>query len=484
METKNFSFLELSRKHTNNSAFITSEYDITYAELPKQIFHLVDILRQSGVKTNNRVALLCSTNLQYTLLLLALFQIGATAVPLNIYNSEQQTLKQIKSINCSKLLISEEFKNPGLKKHANLIEIKKIGSSLRHMKPSVLNDPIPLQNEATIMFTSGTSDTPKAVLHKFGNHYYSALGSNLNIPLAHSDRWLLSLPLYHVAGIAIIFRTLLAGASTVIPDDDSTLLENVVKYKITHLSLVATQFARILDEAQLSGSLKGIKAILLGGSAISFYLIEKAIKYKLPIHVSYGSTEMASQITTTTALNEKNKLETSGKVLKYREIKVSADGEILVKGHTLFKGYLKKTGIDLKLDQEGWFCTGDLGELDRSGYLTVKGRKDNMFISGGENIYPEEIECQLLQLEGISEAIVVDVPDERFGARPVAFIKFSKDAKIGADEIRKHLARKIHKFKIPVCFFSWPQKTFKIKPNRQVFKQLALKKLETNVINS
>jgi O-succinylbenzoic acid--CoA ligase len=309
------------------------------------------------------------------------------------------------------------------------------------------------------------------------NHYYSALGSNLNIPLAAGKRWLLSLPLYHVGGLAIIFRTLFSGAATVIADENASIPETIVKNNISHLSLVPTQLLRLTIEHENIAILRALDAILVGGSSTPKALIEQAIQNKLAVYTSYGSTEMSSQITTTCTGDNVDRLYTSGKVLKYRELKIGKDGEILVKGDTLFKGYLANNHIKKNVDEHGWFASGDLGYMNSDNYLTVIGRKDSMFISGGENIYPEEIERQLMQIDGILAARVVDIPDELFGARPVAFIKVKENMSLDIQSIQKSLQEKIARFKIPKHIFNWSEEFNQMKLNQSELRKRALSQL-------
>jgi O-succinylbenzoic acid--CoA ligase len=147
-------------------------------------------------------------------------------------------------------------------------------------------------------------------------------------------------------------------------------------------------------------------------------------------NTTYGLTEMASQVTTTSPAATLQELYTAGRVLPHREVSISESGRILVQGETLFAGYVGGEGVDRPLDAGGWFHTGDLGELDEAGYLSVRGRVDNMFVSGGENVQPEEVEEALCRLEGVEEAVVVPVEDEEFGARPVAFVRVAGGLKV------------------------------------------------------
>jgi len=210
--------------------------------------------------------------------------------------------------------------------------------------------------------------------------------------------------------------------------------------------------------------------------AVPASLISQALKAGLPLFTTYGATEMASQVSTTAPRDSQDRLFTSGKVLRYRDLKID-DGEILVKGKTLFKGYVDGDKMTLPVDDDGWFRTGDLGRLDVDGYLTFLGRKDNMFISGGENISPEEIESRLCMLPQIAEAVVVPVEDREFGFRPVAFIKTPEGEGLDREQLVGDLERHLPRFKIPVAFYEWPEGADKggIKPGRQYLMQLAEK---------
>ena len=186
---------------------------------------------------------------------------------------------------------------------------------------------------------------------------------------------------------------------------------------------------------------------------------------------------MASQVTIGKADNHGH----SGSLLKHRELKIADDGEILVKGKTLFLGYVENDIAELPLDDQGWFHTSDIGKLDKKGRLTFLGRKDNMLISGGENIFPEEIESYLMQLSGVENAIVVGIKDQEFGERPVAFVKCSNGLSFGqfSDQIRTALEKNLPRYKIPVRFLNWPKHVVNgsLKPDRQKFIRLARKEL-------
>ncbi len=466
-------------KNADAPALISSNKVIRYREYGKIVASTAERLKQIEIRKGDRIAIVSRNRLEYPILLLALFRIGVIAVPISHRFPAKQIDSLLRNINCRFGISSKEYSK---KEKSSEIRWYDMDSLLPGLKAeeSALDDvgmeegKTSPDQDATIIFTSGTSGKPKAVLHTRGNHYFSAVGSNRNMPFGQGDRWLLSLPLYHVGGLAILFRALINGGAVVIPEADISLTDSMVKYQPTHISLVPTQLYRLLNEHSVIEQLKKMNGILLGGSSIPDNLIEKSLEYQLPIYTSYGSTEMSSQITTTQFGDPPARLLTSGKLLPHRQLKIAADGEILVKGKTLFKGYVQRNEVIAALDDEGWFATGDLGGLDANGYLTVTGRKDNMFISGGENILPEEIEKELCNIAGIKAAVVIPVTDDEFGHRPAAFVEIEGNFPT-ADFFQKHLKERLPRFKIPDYFFPMSQGNTEtwIKPDRLMLKKLA-----------
>jgi o-succinylbenzoate---CoA ligase len=422
----------------------------SYEELNRMVSAAA--LRLGGLEPGSRVALQLPKDERYVALVLALIRAGHVACPLSDRLPPRGIGQLLGKAACS-ALISEDQEllqtvGAGLHRPAPeaLLEGVSQGSSDRSETIA-----IPQERPSTIIFTSGSTGAPKAALHTFGNHYHSALGSNINIALRPGDRWLHSLPLYHVGGISILFRCLLAGATVALPQPGTSPGESIARLGATHVSLVSTQLSRLLRE---SVDLGRLEAVLMGGGPVPSSLVDEALARGLPLHTSYGLTEMTSQVTTTPPGASIEELRTAGRVLPNREISISESGEILVRGETLFAGYAEGEELDRPLDAEGWFHTSDFGRLDEDGYLRVVGRMDNLFISGGENIQPEEIEEALCRLERVDEAVVVPVPDEEFGARPVAFVRMN-------DGEPKDLARELEpvlpRFKIPTSFHPLPE---------------------------
>ena len=322
---------------------------------------------------------------------------------------------------------------------------------------------------ATIVYTSGSTGEPKAVVHSVGNHRWSAQGANAVVPLGQGDRWLLSLPLYHVAGLGVVFRCLVAGATIVIPASGDAPEQHLQGGRCTHASLVFTQLRQVLLGGRAAPPV--LKAVLVGGSGVPTPLLRRARACGYPVCTTYGLTEMASQVTTLAPNASPERLHTAGRVLPNRALRISARGEILVRGRVLFHGYADQGGIVHRPSLAGgWFATGDLGHLDAQGYLHVTGRLDNMFVSGGENIVPEAIERALCAVEGVERAVVVPVPDETFGARPAAFVAGTVGRSVLAAELRMSLPG----FMVP-AFLAWPREVpgRGMKTDRAAFARLA-----------
>ena len=417
--------------------------EVSYGELDSLVSGTARCMAEKGVGRGARVALVMDRSVEAVILLLAAIRAGAVACPISMRLPEATATEQCRSLGVSFTVSDRPLETVVAAK--DLIERgphEDPGSA-----PSFSEDA-----PATIVFTSGSSGAARPALHTYGNHYFSALGAQDNMPLACGDRWLLSLPLWHVGGLAILFRCLLAAATVALPDPADSVAESV--RKVTHASMVSTQFRRLLREAE-SGAAYPEKALLLGGGAVSPVLIDEAVRRGIPVHTSYGLTEMASQVTATPPGAAPEVLRTSGRVLPWRELRCDKGGQIMVRGRTRFAGYVEGNRLARPFDEEGWFATGDMGRLDASGWLVVRGRMDHLLVSGGENILPEEIEVVLAGVEGVERVVVVGVADEEYGQRPVAFVE-TADGEIDASRLRAAVEAVLPRFMTPDAFYPWP----------------------------
>lgn len=459
-------------------AIIGEQKSYTYRQYDELARRICAALGTAGIGPGDRIGILALPSTRIPALLMGCFQRGVIACMLNTRIPRHGLAEQLHRVSGMALLVDEFFSMVRLG-HMPTLRIEDL------KKVDLAGEGVPtsfrLDESATILFTSGSSDEPKAALHTLANHCYNAVASNQNIAVSPGDRWLLSLPLYHVSGLSILFRCMFGGAAVIVPESGESLEANINRFKVTHVSLVPTQLFRLLQSKNGLPALLRLKAILLGGSAISASLLRQAHELGLPVHTTYGLTEMASQVTTTPPGASLETLLTSGAPLRPDTVTIAEDGEILVRGSTLFSGYVEPSGITLPLTPNGWFPTGDLGRFDDHGNLNVVGRKDNMIISGGENIQPEEIEKCLCKLPGILQCVVVPIEDAEFGARLVAFVKKDEKYHVLQSAMQAHLARQLPKYKVPFTFLNWPDETdTNMKVNRSLLSGIAKKTTGTN----
>ncbi len=449
----------------DHAAIIWGTRVINRQKLEQYISSVIRHLKSRGISYKDRLVIVENNSIEYVIVLLALWRMGVVACPLNPRWPLETILDCCKTLNPKAILTSQKQIISCKKNSMTTVELKELISFDARQNLEIHPIDIPLTNEATIIWTSGSSAQPKAAVHTWGNHFYSAAGSQEVVPLKAGDRWVLSLPLYHVSGISIVCRCFLAGATIVISGDED-LVEVIRRSKPTHLSLVNAQFYRLLENKDCYPLLKSLKCILLGGSAIALSLFKKALYLELPVYTSYGLTETSSQVAT-------GKVESLdkpyAKVLPYRQLKIDKNGQILVKGEVLFKGYLNQNKITCALTEDGWFETKDIGKFE-NGCLTVLGRLDNMFICAGENIQPEEIEGVLMRMEQIRQAIVIGKQDAEYGLRPIAFIR--SHGAFNQKLYENHCATYLPKIKIPVAFYPWPEDlNLGIKISRKFFQE-------------
>jgi len=446
----------------------------TFDECAAKALRIAFTLYSKGIRPGNIVAIVSPNTPDMALLLLGLLKAGIIAAPVNCRFPEHLIRTSLEKLTPRLVVTGGKepvIKLPGI----TTVSIASILDDASLCKaPDAFDAPETMDRPVTIIHTSASSGQAKAALHSFANHWYSALGSNENLPFGPGECWLLSLPLYHIGGYALIFRSLISGGAIAIGEPADNLSHLLQQFPVTHLSLVPTQLFRLLADSKNTALTGRLKAVLLGGSSAPKTLIDDAVRQNIPLYLSYGSTEMSSQIATTPGPVECLQ-QNSGRVLPYREIMAADDGELLVRGECLFPGYLRQGVIEPQTDREGWFHTADIGFVTGDGRVTVLGRKDNMFISGGENIHPEEIERALMMIDGIREALVVPVSDQEYGQRPAAFIRTVEENKPDDETINMAMHDMVGKLKTPAIFRTdrWITLPGSQKTDRERYRKLA-----------
>ena len=445
-----------SKKYPNRIALKDKNQTLTYKQLNERIEKYSLIFKSFNIQPGKRVAIFSKNSFEYVTSIFALIQAGVSFVPLNLRWSEAAVKNSIEAANCSFSLSGFEndyFSISGIKNYSfhdlNSIKCKN--------KANFSESELSTESELAVYFTSGSSGKPKGAILKVGNFYYSALGSNEFISLEQDDCWLASLPFYHVGGLAILFRCFFAEASVFILSDfdQQNLLFALNSQKITHISLVPSMLENLIDSGNIDCLIK-LKCILLGGAPASENLIKNIKKYSLPVFTTYGMTETASQVTCIKLKNSFLKITTNGQILPFREVSIldengkklacNQNGEIVVRGDVLFRGYLND---GKKYDSNSWFKTGDLGYLDIEENLVLKGRKDDLIISGGENIFPVEIENVVRNYPEIVDCCVLGVEDSKWGQRPVLFVETVKPALLDKNKLLQFLKKYLSKLLLP-----------------------------------
>lgn len=316
---------------------------------------------------------------------------------------------------------------------------------------------------STVMFTSGSTGRPKAVVHDVSAHIDNARGALAVMPFVVGDRWLLSLPLGHVGGLAVLFRALVGGGAVVVPSQP-LLRDSIIAQRPTHLSLVAAQLHKLIngdnDDEALTVLQQHAKEILVGGGPTSAALLARAVSLGLPVRQTWGLTEMGSQVCT----SPRGRVTTCGPALPGRFVRARGDGELVVGGAGRFSGFLQDDVLTTPFDDDGGYATGDLGVIV-DGNVVITGRAGSRFISGGENIQPETIERALGG--GDVVVVIVAVDDDRFGKRPFAFFQASGGG--GDDDIvallRARAVELLPRFMHPVGYAPLPDQGG-LKPRR------------------
>ncbi|WP_460039693.1 o-succinylbenzoate--CoA ligase [Thermaerobacter litoralis] len=294
-----------------------------------------------------------------------------------------------------------------------------------------------------IIYTSGTTGRPKGAVLTYGNHFWSAVQSALNLGLHRDDRWLCCVPLFHVSGLSIVFRSVIYGIPMVLHPrfDPAAVNGSIERDRVTVISVVATMLQRMLDERGPRPYPDHLRCVLLGGGPAPRPLLEACAARGIPVVQTYGMTETASQFATLAPADALRKLGSAGKPLFFNRLRIVDErgrdlpprqvGEIVVQGPTVSPGYHHRPDATARAWRDGWFHTGDLGYVDEEGYLYVADRRHDLIISGGENVYPAEIESVLMAHPAVEEAGVVGVPDPEWGQVPVAVVRLRSPATTG-----------------------------------------------------
>ncbi|MFC7063919.1 o-succinylbenzoate--CoA ligase [Halobacillus seohaensis] len=430
---------------------------VTFNDIKEKSQRMASGLINSGVKKGDHLAILAGNRLDFVYFIHAVSYIGAVAVCLNIRLSPREIAYQLEDADVKHVYTEQEHINKAseaahiLKKQPSIIPLGTLPDSEKVMD---LNQFLKLDDVFTMMYTSGTTGKPKAVMHTYGNHWFSAVSSALNLGLSTNDKWLVCLPLFHVGGFSLLMKNVVYGMPIVLLNrfDAPLVNDHIMNNNVTLVSLVTVMLQRLLkSQDELYPST--FRGALLGGGPVPEPLLQEAGQANIPVFQSYGMTETSSQIVTLSPNDAFRKLGSAGKALSPASLRVIANdgltspneiGEIHVKGPMVSSGYYQH-----EPHAEDYLATGDLGYLDEEGFLFVVDRVKDMIISGGENVYPAEIESVLQEIKDIEEAAVTGINHEEWGEVPSAFVVVSDQSSITKEEIYNFCQKRLASYKVP-----------------------------------
>ena len=438
-------------------ALIYGEERWEYAKLNRRTTALAAHLTAQGVQAADRVAALLPNSPLYVCLIHAVARLGAVLVPLNGRLTHPELTWQIEQAGCQWLVTDEELSIV----NCQLLIVNEMHLEAASDPLTIHHSPFTIHHYQAILFTSGTSGKPKAVPLTFANHFYNAMASAYRIGTLPHDLWLSCLPLYHVGGLAVVFRSCLYGTAVDLHPrfDLEAINQSLDNNPITLISLVPTMLYRLLQSR--SHWPASLRLILLGGAAAEPELIEQAnaLPRKLSIDnwpivaPTYGLTETSSQVATMLPEAAARKPGSVGKPLLFTRVKIVGEqgqecppgtvGEIVVSGPTVMSGYLSEADLTGLVNLSG-LATGDMGYLDEEGDLWVVQRRSDLIVSGGENVYPAEVEAVLRGLAGVTAVAVVGIPHPEWGQQVAAAVVLHEDSRLTETELiafcREHLA--------------------------------------------
>ncbi|MFZ7944995.1 o-succinylbenzoate--CoA ligase [Neobacillus sp. 19] len=447
----------------DRTAVFFQDQTLTFKELYNRSLKTAGQIQASGVQKDQFVGVLLKNHLDTVVILFALQLIGVKAVILNSRLTAAELLWQLNDAKATFLILEDEFAEMEFARIASINTLtKKCLYEIIPVKPTI-KDEVSLSDICTIMYTSGTTGNPKGVIQTYGNHWWSSVGSALNLGFMESDCWLCTVPLFHISGFSILMRSVIYGMPIVLHDhfDVERTIEDIQTKKVTIMSVVGTMLTRIVEALRERRLANHFRCMLLGGGPAPLPLLKACVDKEIPVFQTYGMTESSSQIVTLSPEYSLTKLGSAGKPLFPAELKIVHDdgraatageaGEIAVKGPNVTTGYLYRPEVTNEKIHDGWLYTGDIGYLDEEGFLYVIDRRSDLIISGGENIYPAEVEAVLLAHPAVVEAGVTGIDDAKWGQVPAAFIV--KREEVTVDELQQFCLTQLAKYKMPKVFY-------------------------------
>ena len=433
-------WLRYGAEHYPNRICI-NEY--TYNDIYRGVVH---VARKLELLEASRIAILSDNSVTMAIYVLATMVVHKELLLLNVHLKPKEIENQLAQLDVTTVLHSVERREQ-LPNSISTIVFESLERILSDVKPDDTFDwTFEDRDMAAIMNTSATTGQFKSVPLRWGQIRAHVQASKEVLGKTEQDNWLMVLPLFHVSGLSILMRSLYNGtAVTILPKyDEAQVLKLIESENINMMSLVPT----ILTQLEPSITHHKLRVILLGGEFIPMALIDACEKKSLPIYKTYGMTETFSQSVTFSVLDYPHKRDSVGRPLPGMQIRidnpdVDGVGEIHLTGPMVMTGYIGKEPIDGDLN------TDDIGYVDEDGFVYILNRRKDLIISGGENIYPKELEDLVYTLPAVKECAVVPVSDIKWGQVPALFVAFNDGESMTADAILSFMTQSLAKYKIP-----------------------------------
>jgi fatty-acyl-CoA synthase len=470
----------------------------TYGELKDEIHRMAHfLLSYLGIRKGDRLAVLALNRAEYIILFFAASRIGAILVPLNFRLAVDEFIYYLEDSDPRAFFFDREHQGvvaelkPRVKipHYVCLDENDEIGTSLRAVWKGLSSDPPPEVVSAPsdpqlIIYTSGTTGLPKGVVMTYAMIAWNSINTNLGWGLRRGERTILHSALFYTAGWNVftlpLFHTL--GTSILIQRFDADLvLDLIERERVTVFFAVPTMFQMMIESSKFKDAdLSSIWFMVSGGAPLTEKIFE-TFKREKEIHLweGYGLTEVGPN-----NFMANGKLKTVGHPMPHVDIKLidtqgsevshGQDGELLLRGDHMCSGYWNKPEATSEAIQDGWFHTGDLARIDADGHLSIVGRKKDMLISGGINVYPVEIERVLETHPMVAGCAVIGVPDEKWGEVGKAVLELKPGCRVTLEEMQKFLADRMAKYKVPkymVLLESLPRTVASAKVQKFILKE-------------
>lgn len=446
--------------------------EFSYLELYTRARRLAYVLRERfGVRAGDRVACMAQNDLDYVSLFYATQRLGAILVPVNFRFTCSETEHVVRDSG-AKLVIVDSILYPavaGLKGEVALWNFDGPEGLCEAAGAGVAPE-IPFaggfEDPCMILYTSGTTGFPKGAVISHRMIFWNSINTGLRLNLTQADSVLTFLPLFHTGGWNVLTTPCLhRGAKVVLlrKFDADLILRLCGEERVTVLFGVPTTMDFLRRSALFDGAdLRSVRYAIVGGEPMPLELIQVWESRGIPVRQGYGLTEFGPNVFSLNEADSRRKMGSIGFPNFYIDARVVNDagvevapgevGELVLRGPMAMSGYWQNPEATAQVLRDGWLHTGDLVRRDEEGYFYVVGRKKEMFISGGENVYPAEIEKVMRGLPGVREVAVVGVPHERWGECGKAFVSFEDGAALTAEEMRAHCLQHLAKFKVPAHY--------------------------------